>query len=73
MAAFIAYSGRFRVDGGDVIHQVEMSLFPNWVGTTQRRHVALEADGDRLVLTSDPFVVRGRLGVQRLTWERIRR
>jgi hypothetical protein len=73
MGSFIAYSGSFRVDGGDVLHEVEVSLFPNWVGSTQRRHVALEAGGDRLVLTSDPFVVRGRLGVQKLTWERIRR
>lgn len=73
MASFIAYSGGFRVEGGDVLHEVEVSLFPNWVGTTQRRHIWLDPSGDRLVLTSDPFVVAGRLGVQRLTWERIRR
>ena len=48
-----------------------MSLFPNWVGTAQRRHVTLSADGSELILSADPFVVRGRLGTQVLTWERV--
>ena len=65
MATFIAYSGTFRVDGGDVVHHVTMSLYPNWMGTSQRRHVALSADGNELDLSADPFVVRGRLGTQR--------
>jgi hypothetical protein len=47
-----------------------MSLFPDWVDTVQRRHVELSADGDVLTLTSDPLLVRGRIGIQRLTWER---
>ncbi len=69
--SFIAYTSRFRIDGGDVIHHVEMSLFPNWVGTAQRRHVELSADGRSLVLSSDAFLLRGRMSGQRLTWERI--
>ena len=48
-----------------------MSLFPNWVGTAQRRHVELSADGRSLVLSSDAFLLRGRMSGQRLTWERI--
>lgn len=71
MTTFIAYSGTFRVEGGDVVHDVTVSLFPNWVGTTQRRHVALSADGRELTLSSDPFLLRGRLSTQRLTWERV--
>jgi len=69
--SFIAYTARFRIEGGDVIHQVEMSLFPNWVGTAQRRHVQLAADGRSLILSSDPFLLRGRMSRQRLSWERI--
>jgi len=69
--SFIAYQSRFRMDGRDVIHQVEMSLFPNWVGSAQRRHVELSADGRSLVLSSDPILVRGRMSRQRLAWERI--
>ena len=71
MSTFIAYSGAYRIEGEDVLHDVVMSLFPNWVGTTQRRHVALSADGRDLELSSDPFVLRGRLSTQRLTWARV--
>jgi hypothetical protein len=70
-SSFIAYTSRFEVDGSDVLHHVEMSLFPNWVGTTQRRHVTLSADGQELVLEADPFLLRGRVARQRLTWRRI--
>lgn len=73
MTTFIAYAGTFHVAGGDVVHEVTMSLFPNWVGTTQRRHVSLSPDGRTLVLSADPFVLRGRLSTQRLTWERMDR
>lgn len=73
MTTFIAYSGTFRVDGDEVVHEVTMSLYPNWVGTAQRRRVELSAEGNDLTLTSDPFPVRGRLGTHRLTWERVRR
>ncbi len=41
---FIAYSGRYTDDGLDVTHTVEMSLYPNWVGTRQVRHVRLSPD-----------------------------
>jgi hypothetical protein len=61
------------VDGGDVVHDVAMSLYPNWVGSSKRRHVTLSADGNDLTLSADPFVVRGRLGTQVLTWKRVRR
>lgn len=73
MTTFIAYAGTFHLDGGDVVHDVTMSLFPNWIGTTQRRHVALDPDGRTLELSADPFVLRGRLSTQRLTWERVDR
>lgn len=70
-ATFIAYSGTFRIDGGDVVHDVTMSLYPNWVGTSQRRHVNLSEDGNELTLSSDPFAVRGRVGRHVLTWRRV--
>jgi len=67
---FIAYSGSYAYDGVDVTHTVEMSLYPNWVGTRQVRHVRLSADGDTLELATDPVFMDGRRAVQRLTWER---
>lgn len=68
---FIAYSGTFRIDGTDVVHDVAISLFPNWVGGSQRRHVSFSDDGRTLTLSTDPLLARGRRGVQRLVWERI--
>jgi hypothetical protein len=68
--SFIAYSGTFAIDDGDVVHDVAMSLEPSWVGTRQRRHVELSDDGRTLVLSTDPQVAVGRRGRHRLTWER---
>ena len=68
--AFIAYSGTYSYDGTDVVHTVEMSLYPNWVGTRQVRHVRLSQNGDTLELATDPVLMDGRRAVQRLTWER---
>ena len=71
MITFIAYSGTFHVEGPDVVHDVTMSLFPNWIGTKQRRHVTLSTDRRELTLRADPLVLRGRRSTQRLTWERV--
>jgi hypothetical protein len=70
-ATFIAYAGPFEVDGDVVRHHVEMSLFPNWVGSVQRRRWELDASGQRLTLTSPPVTVGGATRIQRLTWERV--
>jgi len=67
---FVAYSGTFRVQDHDVIHVVEMSLFPDWVGTEQRRHVKLSPDGSRLALSTDPISASGRVVRQHLSWKR---
>ena len=70
---FIAYGGAYEVDGSTVVHRVEESLFPNWIGTTQRRRWELDATGRWVTLTSPPLAVGGATRVQRLTWERVDR
>lgn len=70
--SFIAYGGRYAIDGSTVIHTVEVSLFPNWVGTAQRRHWELDQDGQRLTLVSPPITVGGLTRTQQLTWRRVR-
>jgi Lipocalin-like domain len=70
-ATFIAYGGRYEIDGDTVIHTVESSLFPNWIGTQQRRRFTLSDDGRTLTLTSPPLVLGGTRRVQRLTWSRV--
>lgn len=70
-ASFIAYGGRYTVDGDTVTHTVETSLFPDWVGTQQRRRFVLSQDGQTLTLTSPPIVLGGTRRIQRLTWSRV--
>jgi hypothetical protein len=36
---YVAYAGRYSFHGDRVIHHVELSLLPNWVGTDQQRSV----------------------------------
>ena len=52
-----------------VIHHVELSLFPNWVGSDQQRWVELA--GDRLTLSASPLLLAGKPQVPRLVWERV--
>jgi len=66
---YIAYFGRYEVaaDGRSVVHHVEGSLNPAWVGGQQVR--TLQFDGARLVLSAD--VMKGGETVTHvLTWEK---
>jgi Lipocalin-like domain len=56
-ATFLAYCGRYEVHTDRVVHHVEVSLFPNWTGQDQIRFYRLE--GDLLILTSPPLVLKG--------------
>ncbi len=72
-ATYVAYGGSYEVDGDTVSHQVETSLFPNWIGTVQRRRWELDETGRRLTLTSPPVALGGATRIQRLSWERVSR
>jgi hypothetical protein len=48
---------------------VELSLFPNWVGTDQQR--AGELSGDRLIHSASPQLLARTQQVPRLVWERV--
>jgi hypothetical protein len=66
---FVAYAGRYSFHGDRVIHHVELSLFPNWVGSDQERWVELAED--RLTLSASPLLLAGRQQIPRLVWERV--
>ena len=66
---YVAYAGRYSFHGDRVIHHVELSLFPNWVGTDQERWVELAED--RLTLSASPLLLAGRQQIPRLVWERV--
>jgi hypothetical protein len=66
--SYLAYGGTWRVRGAEVVHRVEISLFPNWVGDDQVR--LADWDGGRLVLTTPPMPRAEGSIAARLTWRR---
>ncbi|NLA20571.1 hypothetical protein GPU89_32795 [Burkholderia cepacia] len=67
---YIAYSGPFHLDDdGTLTHEMDVSLFPNWIGNVQQRVFRL--DGDRLQLgTVGPVRIDGREVDAVLLWAR---
>ncbi|MBT3334611.1 MAG: hypothetical protein HOK21_09025 [Rhodospirillaceae bacterium] len=50
--SFVSYAGRWRIEDGRLITNVEFALNPGWVGGEQIRDVEMLADGTlRLVVT----------------------
>jgi hypothetical protein len=68
VGSYVSYCGRYERRDESVVHQVEMSLFPNWTGRDQERRVKL--DGNRLTLEAPPFTIKGREQRACLVWER---
>jgi hypothetical protein len=67
-----AYFGTYEIHEaeGFVIHRVEGSLFPNNVGTEQKRF--FEFSGDQLILKPPPRQVGGAQVSPRITWQRVK-
>ncbi len=65
---YVSYSGRFGIKGDIVVHHIEVSLFPNWVGVSQER--LYEFIGDRLTLSTPLMLVGGRQLSTHVIWER---
>lgn len=65
---FIAYCGRYEIQVDRVMHHVEASLFPNWVGESQER--IFKFMGDRLYLTAPPLLFLGISYTAHLVWKR---
>ena len=53
LKTMIAYTGRYRVEGGQVITKVETAWNEAWVGGEQVRNIRFE--GDRLYIESPPM------------------
>jgi hypothetical protein len=53
---YVSYCGRYEFRGQTIIHHIELSLFPDWVGLAQERLAKIS--GDRL--THRPGDDRGR-------------
>jgi len=68
----LAYSGRYRIEGGDrFVTDVDIAWLPSWVGTERGRNFTLK-DGE-LHIIADPAPVEfldGAIAVGRLVWVR---
>jgi hypothetical protein len=68
---YLAYFGSYTVDAGRgvVVHHLEMSLDPNWIGVDQVRYFSLQ--GGRLTLKTPLMVMGGVERVSSLVWEKL--
>ena len=69
---YLAYAGRWRLEGDGVVHRVEFALTPDLVGRENRRAARLDVgpDGRRLHLS---YSLTAQSGIERyytLTWRR---
>jgi len=66
---YVSYYGRYEFHGDTVTHQVDLSLFPNWVRVDQERLVELR--GNRLTLSTRPMLLGGMQQTAHLIWEHV--
>jgi hypothetical protein len=72
-AYYIAYSGPYDVDeqARTVAHQVEVSVIPSWLGTTQIRQVQFREPGTLVLSTSEQSPPRdGVMTTTTISWSR---
>ena len=65
---YTSYAGRYEVQGERVLHYLDVSLYPDWLGTTQERFFTLA--GDWLTLRMPPYQQGGVEWRGTLVWER---
>ena len=65
------YAGRWHIEDGLVVHELEAATFPNWVGTVQRR--PYELDGEQLRLYPPRMLMDGKMRRSEVIWTRLHR
>ena len=66
---YLTYCGTYKIVEDKIIHQIEVSLFPNWTGIDQVRYFELK--GNRLTLSTPLLLLRGKKQTAHLVWERV--
>ena len=68
--SYVGYCGRYEVNEQErsVAMQLELSSFPNWTGTTQKRFV--DVTGTRLRIRTPARLSEGKEIVNTISWER---
>jgi hypothetical protein len=65
---YLSYCGRYTIVGDQIVHHVEMSMFPNWSGGDQHRSASMQEN--KLVLTAPPMQLEGEEWTYELHWYR---
>jgi Lipocalin-like domain len=69
--SMLAYSGKYRIESGDLIIRVDVSWNEQWNGTEQRRRFRIE--GHKLFIESavgPSILYPGKTDFRRIVWER---
>jgi hypothetical protein len=66
---FLAYAGTYTLQKNKVIHHVEIASIQNYVNRDLVRNIKF--DGDRIVLTTPPTQMNGKLQTVELIWQRL--
>ena len=66
--AYFTYCGKYEATNKKVIHHIEVSLYPNWIGGDQERFYTF--DGDQLILSSSPLLIENSEQTAYLVWKR---
>jgi Lipocalin-like domain len=66
---FLAYAGRYSISGDKVTHYIEVSSIQNYVNKELVRSVKVQ--GDRIILTTPPTPVNGKIQTVELIWQRV--
>lgn len=66
---FLAYAGRYRLNGDKVIHSIEISSIQNFVNRELVRSVKFQ--GDQIILVTPPTMVNGKMQTIALVWQRL--
>jgi len=68
---FLSYAGGYSLDDDHVTHHVELSIFPNWQGGSQRRRIVWGENGELMLIARlEEGTPNARTA--RLTWRRSR-
>ncbi len=69
--SMIAYGGTFTVDGGKIVHHVDISWNESWTGSEQVRLYKFEGNRVELSTEVSPDPVHGVMSIRRLVWEKV--
>jgi hypothetical protein len=69
--SMVAYSGKYRIEGSDLVTTVDLSWNEEWNRTEQRRHFRIE--GDKLFIETAPapsILFPNKTDFRRIVWQR---